>query len=218
MRAVALPSPAAPVGLCLGGLDPSGGAGLLRDVMTLAALGVQPMAVCTAEIPAHPSTFEEVQAKVHDSLIKDKLQKLVDEKAAQLIAKARADNNDLAAAAKSMGLEAKTSDAVDRAGAIEGLGSAGMFPDAFAKPAGAIIGPNGLTADTKVVSKVVEKIPADLSNLASQRAAIRDQIKSEKGRTRNQLFEEGLKDALIKEGKIKIHQDVIDRMLASYHS
>lgn len=36
-------------GLCLGGLDPSGGAGLLRDALTLAALGVHPMAVCTAE-------------------------------------------------------------------------------------------------------------------------------------------------------------------------
>jgi hydroxymethylpyrimidine/phosphomethylpyrimidine kinase len=43
------PSPALPVGLCLGGMDPSAGAGLLRDVITLAALGVQPMAVCTAE-------------------------------------------------------------------------------------------------------------------------------------------------------------------------
>ena len=43
-------SPAAiPVALCLGGMDPSAGAGLLRDVMTLAGLGIQPMAVCTAE-------------------------------------------------------------------------------------------------------------------------------------------------------------------------
>jgi len=42
-------SPPAPVALCLGGMDPSAGAGLLRDVMTLAALGVQPMAVCTAD-------------------------------------------------------------------------------------------------------------------------------------------------------------------------
>jgi hydroxymethylpyrimidine/phosphomethylpyrimidine kinase len=41
--------PATPLALCLGGLDPSAGAGLLRDVMTLAALGVHPMAVCTAE-------------------------------------------------------------------------------------------------------------------------------------------------------------------------
>ena len=42
-------SGAVPVALCLGGMDPSAGAGLLRDVMTLAALGVHPMAVCTAD-------------------------------------------------------------------------------------------------------------------------------------------------------------------------
>jgi hydroxymethylpyrimidine/phosphomethylpyrimidine kinase len=43
------PRPATPLALCLGGMDPSAGAGLLRDVMTLAALGVHPMAVATAE-------------------------------------------------------------------------------------------------------------------------------------------------------------------------
>jgi peptidyl-prolyl cis-trans isomerase D len=176
------------------------------------------IAVCTADVPAHPASFEEVQSKVHDGLVNDKLIKLVDEKATQLIDKARANGGDLEAAAKSMGLEAKTSDAVDRAGAIEGLGSAGMFPDAFVKPAGTIIGPNGMTADTKVVCKVVEKIPADMSGLASQRASIREQLKGEKGRTRSNLFEEGVRDALTKEGKIKVHQDVIDRFLASYRS
>lgn len=40
---------APPVALCLGGMDPSGGAGLLRDAMTLAELGCQPMAVSLAE-------------------------------------------------------------------------------------------------------------------------------------------------------------------------
>jgi len=124
---------------------------------------------------------------------------------------------DLEAAAKSMGLEAKTSDAVDHAGAIEGLGSAGMFPDAFTKPVGSLIGPNGLAADSKVVCKVVEKIPADLSGLAAQRVAIRDQIKSQKGRARNSFFEEGVRDTLTREGKIKVHEEVINRLLASYH-
>lgn len=38
-----------PLALCLGGLDPSGGAGLLRDVVTLSGLGVFAMAVTTAE-------------------------------------------------------------------------------------------------------------------------------------------------------------------------
>jgi peptidyl-prolyl cis-trans isomerase D len=175
------------------------------------------MAVCTGDIPAHPAGFDEVQAKVRDALIKEKLNKLVDEKATQLIDKARADGNNLEAAAKSMGLEVKTSDPVDHAGAIEGLGSAGMFQDAFTKPVGSLIGPTGLTGDSKVVCKVVEKVPADLLGLPSQRVAIRDQIKSQKGQGRNTLFEEGLRDELTKEGKIKVHQDVIDRLLASYH-
>ena len=45
----ALPPPPRdlPVALCLGGLDASAGAGILRDVLTAAALGVHPMAVAT---------------------------------------------------------------------------------------------------------------------------------------------------------------------------
>lgn len=45
-----VPRPSAPpLALCLGGMDPSGGAGLLRDALTLAELGCQPMAVSLAE-------------------------------------------------------------------------------------------------------------------------------------------------------------------------
>jgi peptidyl-prolyl cis-trans isomerase D len=176
------------------------------------------MASCIGDVPPHPSAFEEVQSKVHDALVAEKLNKLVDQKATQLADKAKANGGDLEAAAKSMGLEVKTSDAVDRAGAIEGLGSASTLPDAFSKPVGSIIGPNGLSADSKVVCKVVEKVPADLSGLASQRIAIRDQLKSEKSRARNALFEEGIREALTKDGTIKVHQDVIDRFLASYRS
>ena len=40
---------APPLARCLGGMDPSGGAGLLRDVLTLGELGCQPMAVSVAE-------------------------------------------------------------------------------------------------------------------------------------------------------------------------
>lgn len=46
--AASAPAPA-PVALCLGGMDPSGGAGLLRDAATCQALGVHAMAVSTAE-------------------------------------------------------------------------------------------------------------------------------------------------------------------------
>ena len=40
---------ATPIALCLGGMDPSGGAGILRDALTVAALGCHPMAVSLAE-------------------------------------------------------------------------------------------------------------------------------------------------------------------------
>ena len=45
----ALRPSALPLALCLGGMDPSGGAGLLRDALTLSELGCQPMAVSLAE-------------------------------------------------------------------------------------------------------------------------------------------------------------------------
>ena len=38
-----------PVALCLGGWDASGGAGLVRDLLTVAAFGLHPMAISTAE-------------------------------------------------------------------------------------------------------------------------------------------------------------------------
>ena len=44
-----LPSTSTPLALCLGGFDSSGGAGILRDAVTLAELGVMPMAVSLAE-------------------------------------------------------------------------------------------------------------------------------------------------------------------------
>lgn len=46
---VPLPTPTPPLALCLGGLDPSAGAGLVRDAITLATFGVHPMLVSTGE-------------------------------------------------------------------------------------------------------------------------------------------------------------------------
>lgn len=45
----ALRPSAPPLALCLGGMDPSAGAGIIRDALTLSELGCQPMAVSLAE-------------------------------------------------------------------------------------------------------------------------------------------------------------------------
>jgi hypothetical protein len=78
-----------------------------------------------------------------------------------------------------------------------------------------LIGPLS-TPDSTVVAKVLSHGEADLSKLAEERSAIREEIKRQKARDRNTLFENGLKETLTKQGKIKIHQDVINRLVATY--
>jgi alkylated DNA nucleotide flippase Atl1 len=125
---------------------------------------------------------------------------------------------DLAKAAKAMGLDTKTSDEVDRAGKIEGIGMASYVSEGFVRPDGSVFGPVGTPDGGTIVAKVLSHSGADLSQLAAQRAVIRDEIKSQRARERNTLFENGVKDMLIKQGKIKIHQDVINRLIGNYRT
>ena len=63
---------------------------------------------------------------------------------------------------------------------------------------------------------MVAKTPADLSELPAQTAVIRDELKQQKIKDRTTLFEEGLKKRLQEQGKLKIHQDVLTRLVQSY--
>lgn len=175
------------------------------------------LAVVDDVIPARPATYDEVKDKVRDAVVAARLNKAVQDHAKELADKAKSMGGDLEKAAKSMGLEVKTSADFTRAGNVEGLGMANYFAEGFAKPDGSIIGPVLMPSET-VVAKVVSHVPADMSKLPEQRVQIRDDIKSQKGRDRNSLFEAGLRDQLIKSGKIKIHEDVIQRIIANYRT
>lgn len=173
------------------------------------------LAVVTNVVPGRAAAFEEVQSQVRDRVIQNRLSVAVQNKAAELVANAKSMGGDLAKAAKSMGLEVKTSDEFMHSGEIAGLGSAAYFQEAFSRPVGAVFGPVAVT-DSTVVAKVVARVEPDMSKLAEQRSTIRDQIKSEKARDRNVLFEAGVKDELERKGKLKIHQDVIKRLISGY--
>jgi len=165
--------------------------------------------------PPRPQTFEEVQGQIRDTMVQNRLVMVVQNHAKELVDKAKSMGGDLAKAAKSMGLEVKTSGEIDRSGTVEGLGSATYIQDGFGRPDGTVFGPIS-TPDGVVVAKVLQHADPDMSKLPEQRATLRDEIKSQKARDRNSLFEAGLRDALIKQGKIKIHQDVINRLVAGY--
>ncbi|MBS1858517.1 MAG: peptidyl-prolyl cis-trans isomerase, partial [Acidobacteria bacterium] len=176
------------------------------------------VALVTDVIPAHPSTFAEVQNQIRDAIVTGRSQAAVQQHAQELIEKTKSMGGDLAKAAKSMGLEVKTTPEFDRAGTLDGIGSASYLGAAFDRPDGTVFGPSTTPDGTTLVGKVISHSTPDMSQLPAQRATIRDEIKSQRARDRAALFESGVKEALVKAGKIKIHKDVIDRLVASYSS
>jgi len=175
------------------------------------------VAEVVAVVPPRPSTFDEVKDQIRDTMIQARLTVKVRDTAKELADKAKAMGGDLEKAAKSMGLEVKTTDAFNRTDTPAGFGSANYIAQNFSSPDNTIAGPV-LMPDGTVVAKVLQHIPADLSTLPAERVAIRDQIKTQKAKQRDELFEAGLKQRLIQEGKIKIHQNVINSIIAGYRT
>ena len=171
----------------------------------------------TAVTPAHPSSFEEAQLEIRKALLSQGTEVVLSRKASDLLAKTKEMGGDLERAAKQMGLEVKSSTEFDRQGAVEGVGSANLVPDAFAKPVGTVFGP--VTAQgNRVVAKVLAWTEPNMAQLAQTGPSIRDEIKSRRARERNTIFEDGVRRQLEKDGKIKIYQDVIARIVANYRA
>ncbi len=175
------------------------------------------VAEVTDVIPSRPATLDEVKDQVRDAILQGRLAVAVQKHSQELVDKAKSMGGDLAKAAKSMGLEVKTSEDFNRNGSVKDLGSAAYLQEGFARPDGSIIGPIS-TPDSTVVAKVVAHIAPDMSKLAADRTSIRDDLKSQKARDRNSLFEAGIRDQLAREGKVKIYQDVVQRLVANYRT
>jgi peptidyl-prolyl cis-trans isomerase D len=175
------------------------------------------VAEVTAIVPAHPATFDEVKTQIHDAMVNSRLMKLVRDKSKELADAAKANGGDLAKAAKAMGLEAKTTELFKRQASVDGLGSANYFEDAFKSPAGTVLDPVPMPEAT-VIAKVVQHAGADMSQLPEQRGQIIESLKGDKARERNTIFETGLVDELTRQGVVKMHPDVVTRIISSFRS
>jgi len=165
----------------------------------------------------HQATLDDVKADVTNKASLEKVQRILVQKGKELVAKTQSYGGDLNKAAKEMGLEVKTSADVKRTDNIEGLAQVSTIPDALTKPVGAVIGPFAVVSG-QGVAKIVGKTPADGSDLPGQTAVIRDSLRQQKTRDRATLFADGLKKRLQDQGKLKIHQDVITRLVQSYNT
>jgi peptidyl-prolyl cis-trans isomerase D len=168
-------------------------------------------------IPARPAAYDEVKAQIRSVLAAQGLSRVMTEKAKLLVDSTKANGGDMVKAAKAMGLDVKTPDPFKRQATIDGFGSAAYIDDGFQKFNGTVMNPIPMPDGTMVV-QIVGHVPADMGQLAEQRDKIRDDLKSQKARIRGNLFQAGLVENLEKQGKLKVHQDVIDRIITSFHS
>ncbi len=175
------------------------------------------VAEVTAIHPPHPAELSEVESQVRQQYIQVESNRLANEKTAEAASILKANGGDLKAAAKSTGGEIKSTDFFTRNGAVEGLGSAGLLADVFDKPVGSTFGP--LTAgNLAVVGKITDRQAADMSKFPQERDGIVTQLKGKKAIDREQLLQDSILSDLIRRGKVKKHQQVIDRLIAQYRS
>ncbi len=165
--------------------------------------------------PAHQAQLADVEKQVRDALLVQKLDQLLQEKINEANQKFKTINGDLTALAKQYGADVKTSELVTREGAITGLGAASSIDTAFSKNVGDVVGPL-TTGEGTFYVKVLEKQPADLTQLASQREQMQMMLKQRKARERETLFQEGIVQELIKQKKVKIFDDNVKKLVAAY--
>lgn len=175
------------------------------------------IAVVTAVHPPHPAELAEVESQVRQQYLQFESNRLVSEKAAKAAELIKQNGGDLNAAAKAVGGEVKSTDFFSTSGAAEGIGSAAIFADYFSKPVGTIFGPLPAALQT-VVGKVSGRQDADMSQFAQQRDQIIEQLKGKKKADRVGLLRDSILTDLIRSGKVKKHDAVIQRLVAQYKS
>lgn len=172
------------------------------------------IAVLTDRIPSRPSELSEVESKVRDGVATQKADALAIEKAKEAGDKIKA-GADMKTVAKSMKLDVTESAEFTRKDSVEGLGHSSLIPDAFTKPVGTIVGPVPVQG-RNVIYKILDRQQADLKGHEAERATVLKDMKQRKGSQEFALFQDSVVAKLKAEGKVKIHQDAINRLVASF--
>jgi peptidyl-prolyl cis-trans isomerase D len=153
-------------------------------------------------------TLEEVKARVREDVVKKKAVETAREKAAGLAAQLKTGNFE--AAAKSAGIEVKTTDLIARGAPIADAGvSPAIDSVAFALPVGGVSDP--ITTDNgAVIVKVLEKEDVTAEEIAKGKDDIREQMINER---RNRFYSSYMNKAREKMN-ININRDTLAQVVA----
>ena len=153
-------------------------------------------------LPAHQGALDEVKDKVVAELKQEKAAEEARTKADQLVAKAKAGEK-FDAAAKSLGLEAKTSDDFARAGSISNVASGKQLAAAFRMKVGDVGAPLNLGVNW-LVYKVADKQEPNPADFDKQKKEITDAVLQQKRSIAFEAFRTALEERLKKEGKLQM--------------
>jgi len=155
--------------------------------------------------PTHPGSLEEVRDKIVTELKQQKATELARAKAEDLAKRVKAGEK-FDAAAKSLGLEAKTSDLFARNGSISGAVSGKQVAAAFQLKPGEVGAPLNLGANW-FIYRVAEKQEPNPADFEKQKKELTDQVLQAKRGLAFDAFRTSLETRLRQEGKLQIMSD-----------
>jgi len=156
-------------------------------------------------LPAHQGTPEEMRDKVVSEFKQQHANQLAKVKAEELEKRVKAGEK-LAAAAKALGLDPKTSDPFARNGSVANLGSGKQLAPAFALKVGQV-GPALNLGSNWAVYQVVERQEANPADFDKQKKEITDSLLKQKRELAFSAFQTSLNDRLKQEGKLKLYPE-----------
>lgn len=151
-------------------------------------------------VPAHQGTFAEVRDRVLADYRKEKAQDLAEQKAKELEKEVKS-GDAFEKAAKSLALDAKTTDPITRTSQIGELGPAKELNAAFDMPLGKTGGPV-LLGESWVVYQVKAKQGINPADFAKAKDGLRKQILQDKQRAAFEAFHDALQKRYEQEGKL----------------
>jgi len=160
--------------------------------------------------PAHPATLAEVRDRVLADYRHEKATDLAKSRAEELAKRAKS-GEDLAKAAKALGLEAKTSDLFARTGSVSDLGGAAQLGPAFTLSVGQTTDAVSLGVNWAVY-RVLDRQEANPTDLAKQQQDIQQQVLNARRTMAFEAFRTALDTRTKQEGKLKLNAENLRRI------
>lgn len=156
-------------------------------------------------LPAHQGTLEEVRDRVISDVKLEQATQLAKNKANELVTRVKGGEK-FAAAAKALGLDAKTSDPFARAGSIPGGPSGKQLAAAFQMKQGEVGAPLAM-GENWFVYQIAQKDEPNPADFDKQKKDLTDSVLQNKRSMAFEAFQTSLDSRLKQEGKLTLYPE-----------